>query len=143
LECFSLTCVRKACLSQGTRSIGQGLFDADDLTALRTLAETMTGAIHFVPLVQAIRGRSILAFSCPQFPTRRGRMLSLCIPELHQLLSLGMRPRAKAASSGASSGGRSRLDPTQSQQRVSRAFAVLLGIALLGSLPPYPEGFVS
>jgi hypothetical protein len=46
-ECFSLTCVGKAGLSQGTRSIGQGLFDAEDL-ALRTLAETMTGAIHFV-----------------------------------------------------------------------------------------------
>src|SRR5580658_1735774 len=80
-ECFSLTCVRKACLSQGTRSLGQGLFDADDL-ALRTLAETMTGAIHL--LGQAIPSRSILALSCPQFPTHRGRMLR-CIPELQQL----------------------------------------------------------
>jgi hypothetical protein len=48
-ECFSLTCGRKACLSPGARSIGQGLFDVDALPALRTLAETMTGAIHFVP----------------------------------------------------------------------------------------------
>jgi len=30
------------------RSIGFGLFDADDLTALGTFAEEMTGAIHFV-----------------------------------------------------------------------------------------------
>ena len=29
--------------------ISHGLFDADDLMALRTLAEAMTGAIHFVP----------------------------------------------------------------------------------------------
>jgi|ERR1022692_637633 hypothetical protein len=34
-------------LSLGTRSVGHGLFDADDLMALRTLAEAMTGAIHF------------------------------------------------------------------------------------------------
>ena len=27
--------------------IGHGLFDADDLMALRALAEEMTGAIHF------------------------------------------------------------------------------------------------
>jgi|SRR5260370_39536288 len=31
-----------------TRSIGHGLFDADDFMALRALAEAMTGAIHFV-----------------------------------------------------------------------------------------------
>src|ERR1035437_521177 len=30
-------------------SIGFGLFDTDDLTALGTFAEEMTGAIHFVP----------------------------------------------------------------------------------------------
>jgi hypothetical protein len=35
-------------LSLSTRSIGHSLFDADDLTALRALAEAMTGAIHFV-----------------------------------------------------------------------------------------------
>jgi hypothetical protein len=35
-------------LSQSTRSIGHSLFDADDLTALRALAEAMTGSIHFV-----------------------------------------------------------------------------------------------
>ena len=29
--------------------ISHGLFDADDLMALRALAEAMTGAIHFVP----------------------------------------------------------------------------------------------
>ena len=32
-----------------TRSFGHDLFDADDLMALRALAEAMTGAIHFVP----------------------------------------------------------------------------------------------
>ena len=30
-----------------TRSFGHDLFDADDLMALRALAEAMTGAIHF------------------------------------------------------------------------------------------------
>jgi hypothetical protein len=35
--------------SLSTRSIGHGLFDADDLMALRALAEAMAGAIHFVP----------------------------------------------------------------------------------------------
>src|SRR6202040_2033950 len=35
--------------SMSARSIGHGLFDADDLMALRALAETMTGAIHFAP----------------------------------------------------------------------------------------------
>ena len=29
-------------------SIGHGLFDTDDLTALRALAEAVTGAIHFI-----------------------------------------------------------------------------------------------
>jgi hypothetical protein len=29
--------------------IRHGLFDTDDLIALRALAETMTGAVHFVP----------------------------------------------------------------------------------------------
>ncbi|GEM_PF-6408931 len=36
-------------LLPGTRSIGHGLFDADDLMALGALAEAVTGAIHFVP----------------------------------------------------------------------------------------------
>lgn len=35
--------------SMSARSTGHGLFDADDLMALRALAETMTGAIHFAP----------------------------------------------------------------------------------------------
>ena len=35
-------------LWQSTRSIRHGLLDADYLTALRALAEEMTGAIHFV-----------------------------------------------------------------------------------------------
>jgi hypothetical protein len=35
-------------LSLSTRSIGHGFFDADDLMALRALAEAMTGAIHFI-----------------------------------------------------------------------------------------------
>jgi hypothetical protein len=30
------------------RRVRHGLFDADDLTALRALAECMTGTIHFV-----------------------------------------------------------------------------------------------
>jgi hypothetical protein len=34
--------------SLSTRSIGHGFFDADDVMALRALAEAMTGAIHFV-----------------------------------------------------------------------------------------------
>jgi putative transposase len=36
-------------LSLSTRSIGHGLFDADDLMALGALAEAMTSAIHLVP----------------------------------------------------------------------------------------------
>jgi hypothetical protein len=33
----------------GVLCIRHGLFDADDLVALRALAEAMTGVIHFVP----------------------------------------------------------------------------------------------
>jgi len=32
-----------------TRSFGHGLLNADDLMALRAIAEAMTGTIHFVP----------------------------------------------------------------------------------------------
>jgi hypothetical protein len=63
--------------SESTRSIGHGLFDADDLTALRALAEAMTGAIHFRPLVQASPRWSIEAFSYRQFPTSRASWLAL------------------------------------------------------------------
>jgi hypothetical protein len=48
-----------------TRSIGSGLFDADDFMALRALAEAMTGGIHFVPWSK---------------PTRIG-----CIPDGHNI----------------------------------------------------------
>jgi hypothetical protein len=48
-------------------SIRNGFFDADDLMALGACAETMTGAIHFV--LWSKPSRSILVFSCLQFPT--------------------------------------------------------------------------
>jgi hypothetical protein len=58
----------------------------------------------------------------------------------------GNAPKSKSRVFRSLLWGRSRLDPTQSQQTVSRAFAVLLGIALLGSLPcilkdSSPKGF--
>ena len=52
-------------------SIGHGLFDTDDLTALRALAEAMTSAIHY-PSVQANPRQSILGFSCPSVSHRPG-----------------------------------------------------------------------
>jgi hypothetical protein len=55
-------------LSVSTRSIDHGLFDADDLIALRALAEAMTRAIHSVPWPKPNPRRSILAFSYLQFP---------------------------------------------------------------------------
>jgi hypothetical protein len=68
--------------------------------ALRTVAETMTGAIHFVPWPKPSRVDQFCIVHVLSFPHAEAEMLELCIPELHQLRSLGMRPRAKAASSG-------------------------------------------
>jgi hypothetical protein len=58
-------------LSLSTRSIGHGLFDADDLMALRALAEAMTGAIHFVPWPKPTHIGQFWLFHVPSFPQDR------------------------------------------------------------------------
>jgi hypothetical protein len=50
------------------RSVGHGLFYADDLTAARALAEAMTGAIHFVPWPKPTRISQFWFFHAPSFP---------------------------------------------------------------------------
>jgi hypothetical protein len=54
--------------SESTRSIGHGLFDADDLTALRALAEAMTGAIHFILWSKPTYVGQFWFFHTPSFP---------------------------------------------------------------------------
>jgi hypothetical protein len=76
LYAIGLTCAKRfierfSCLCLNIRSIGHSLFDADDLVALRALAETMTGAIHFVPWPKRTHGGQFWLFHTSQFPTRR------------------------------------------------------------------------
>src|ERR1035438_5455785 len=54
-----------------TRSFGHDLFDADDLMALRALAEAMTGAIHFVPWTKPTNVGQFWLFHAPSFPHAR------------------------------------------------------------------------
>ena len=54
-----------------TRSIGHGLFDADDVMALRALAEAMTGAIHFVPWSKPAHVGQFWLFHTASFPQAR------------------------------------------------------------------------
>lgn len=61
--------------SVSTRSIGYGLFDADDLVALRALTETMTGAIHFTPWPKPTRVDQLWVFHTTSFPQPRPRLL--------------------------------------------------------------------
>ena len=55
-----------SCVS--TRAIGHRLFDADDLIALRALAEAMTRAIHFLSWAKPSRVRQLWLFHAPSFP---------------------------------------------------------------------------
>jgi hypothetical protein len=55
-------------LSLSTRSIGHGLFDADDLMALGALAEEVTSAIHLVPWPKPTRVRQFWLFHALSFP---------------------------------------------------------------------------
>ena len=48
--------------------IGHDLFDADDLMALRALAEAMTGAIHFVPWSKPTHVGQFWFFHASSFP---------------------------------------------------------------------------
>jgi hypothetical protein len=48
--------------------ISHGLFDADDLVALRAFAEAMTGAIHFVPWPKPTHGDQFWFFHADSFP---------------------------------------------------------------------------
>jgi len=48
--------------------IGHGFFDADDLMALRALAEAMTGAIHFVPWSKPSHVGQFWYCHVPSFP---------------------------------------------------------------------------
>jgi len=48
--------------------ISRGLFDADDLMALRALAEAMTGAIHFVPWSKPTHVGQFWFFHASSFP---------------------------------------------------------------------------
>src|ERR1700681_3947670 len=49
-------------------SIGFGLFNTDDLTALGTFAEEMTGAIHFVPGAKPTHVGQFWFLHAPSFP---------------------------------------------------------------------------
>ena len=51
-----------------TRAIGHRLFDADDLMALRALAEAMTRAIHFLLWSKPSRVGQFWLFHAPSFP---------------------------------------------------------------------------
>ena len=55
--------------SLSTRAVGHGLFYADDLMALRALAEAMTRAIHFVLWPKPSHVGQFWLFHAPQFPT--------------------------------------------------------------------------
>jgi hypothetical protein len=57
-------------LSPGTRAIGHGLFDADDLMALRALAEAMTRAIHFLFWPEPSHVDQLWLFHALSFPHR-------------------------------------------------------------------------
>ena len=50
------------------QSIGFGLFDTDDLTALGTFAEEMTRAIHFVPGAKPTHVGQFWFLHAPSFP---------------------------------------------------------------------------
>jgi len=54
-----------------TRSIGHGLFDADDLMAIRALAKAMTGTIHFVPWSKPTHVGQFWLFHTPSLPQPR------------------------------------------------------------------------
>jgi len=51
--------------------ICHGLFDTDDLMALRALAEAMTGAIHFVPWSKPPHVGQFWSCHVPSFPQAR------------------------------------------------------------------------
>jgi hypothetical protein len=53
------------------RSIGHGLFDADDLMAFRALAGAMTGAVHFVFWPKPTHVGQFWLFHAPSFPQAR------------------------------------------------------------------------
>ena len=61
IECFTGFLLRLL-------SIGFGLFDTDDLTALGTFAEEMTGAIHFVPGAKPTHIGQFRFVHAPSFP---------------------------------------------------------------------------
>jgi hypothetical protein len=61
IEHFTGFCLRILCISHG-------LFDADDLVALRALAEAMTGAIHFVPWPKPTHGDQFWFLHADSFP---------------------------------------------------------------------------
>jgi hypothetical protein len=51
--------------------ISHDFFDADDLMALRALAETMTGTIHFVPWSKPTQAGQFWFFHASSFPQAR------------------------------------------------------------------------
>jgi hypothetical protein len=57
--------------SLSTRAVGHGLFYADDLMALRALAEAMTRAIHFVLWPKPSHVGQFWLFHAPSFPQAR------------------------------------------------------------------------
>jgi hypothetical protein len=65
-----------------TRSLGHGLFDADDLMTLRTLAEAMTGSIHFVPWPKPTNASVNSGFFMPQVSHRPDGLATLWIFKL-------------------------------------------------------------
>src|SRR6266849_7382789 len=78
--------------SQSTRAVGHGLFDADDLMALRALAEAMTRAIHFVLWPKPSHVGQFWLFHAPSFPQARGFGYTVQIMLTHyRLLALVVR----------------------------------------------------
>jgi len=57
--------------SLSTRAVRHGLFDADDLMALRALAEAMTGAIHFFLWSKPSHVGQFWLFHASSFPRAR------------------------------------------------------------------------
>jgi hypothetical protein len=56
---------------RSARPIGHGLFDADGFMTLRTLAEAVTGAIHFVPWPKPTYIAQFWPYHAVSFPQAR------------------------------------------------------------------------
>ena len=80
---------RSTCFSLSARPIGHGLFDADDLMAVRAFAETMTGTIHFAPWPQPTGVDQFGFFHTLSLPQPRPDLLPLGFWRFVPILGLG------------------------------------------------------